>query len=55
MSGGYHLTATNAPRRCGVCGTEATAYLHSLGFRCGDCHDEAPNERADAGKGGSIE
>lgn len=53
MSVGFHLTETNAPRGCD-CGDEATAYFHEEGFRCGDCDDRAPEERAQSGGGGSL-
>lgn len=54
MSGGFHLTEKNAPRNCGICGEAATAYIHDVGFRCGDCYDDAPEKQAAAGEGRSI-
>ena len=54
MSRGFHLTETNAPRSCGDCGEEATAYLHGDGFYCGDCAD-VPTDRAASGNGRSLE
>jgi len=33
----YHLHENNAPRACGECGNRGTAYVHGVGFRCGDC------------------
>jgi len=45
MGDGFTLTESNAPRTC-KCGDEATAYLHETGFRCSECDDRAPEERA---------
>ena len=46
------LGTDNAPRRCSECGPGATAYLHDVGFHCGDCHPDAPPAPAD--NGGSL-
>jgi tRNA(Ile2) C34 agmatinyltransferase TiaS len=49
VSVGYHLSESNAGRSCGLCGGRATAYLHEVGFRCGECHEAAPRRLARSG------
>jgi hypothetical protein len=46
------LSEYNAPRACGECGGPATAYVHELGARCGDCHEAAPASRREGVRGG---
>jgi len=46
---GYHLSENNAGRSCGLCGGRATAYLHGVGFRCGECHELAPSCLSETG------
>lgn len=48
----FWLGEYNAPRAC-TCGAPATAYVHEIGARCGDCHDAAPESRRE-GVGGSA-
>ena len=43
---GYHLSVFNAEYRCDLCSDQATCYLHGVGFRCGGCHPDAPDEVA---------
>jgi len=45
------LSEYNAPREC-TCGAPATAYVHELGARCGDCHEGAPESRRKGVRGG---
>lgn len=52
--GGYHFSVSSAGHSCGVCGDAATAYLHGLGLRCGDCHAGAPASRRDTPGGGAL-
>jgi ribosomal protein S27AE len=55
MSRGWSLSVMNADRVCGLCGEQATAYLHDAGFRCGECHELAPRELVSPDAGGVIE
>jgi tRNA(Ile2) C34 agmatinyltransferase TiaS len=50
----YHLSVDNAPRRCGECGERATAYVHGVGFRCGEC-EEVPEALRGRGGGASYQ
>jgi len=47
----FWLGEYNAPRAC-TCGAPATAYVHEIGARCGDCHDAAPESRREGVGGG---
>jgi len=47
----FWLGEYNAPREC-TCGAPATAYVHEIGARCGDCHDAAPESRREGVGGG---
>lgn len=41
----FHLGTENADRKCDECAAVATAYVHGVGFRCGECHEAAPETR----------
>jgi len=51
----FWFSEYNAPRACGECGAPATAYVHEIGARCGDCHDAAPERRREGVGGGASD